>query len=112
MKRKSTQRLPPDEDSLRWHILRSNYIIYIITNYISSDITSSPSEHGWKFVDSECFPIRYEHVCLPESMSGSHYITTDESEEEGNLIGENDIIDKFNQKESSSDTDEFGEEYL
>ena len=27
MKMKSTQRLPPDEDSLRWHIMRSSYII-------------------------------------------------------------------------------------
>ena len=79
---------------------------------MSSDITSSSSEHGWKVIDSECFPICYEHAYLPESMSGSHCITTDESDEEGNLIEENDIIDKFTQKESSSDTDEFGEEYL
>ena len=86
MKKKSTQRLPPDEDSLRWHIMRSNYVIYTITNYMPSDIISSPREHGWKVVDDEYFPIRYEHPCLPESMSASHYITTDESDEEGNMI--------------------------
>ena len=37
---------------------------------------------------------------------------TDESDEEGNMIEENDIIDEFNQEESSSDTNEFDEEYL
>ena len=79
---------------------------------MSSDIISSPSEHGWKVLHGECFRIRYEHPCLPESMSGSHYITTDESDEEGNMIEENDIIDGFNQEESSSDTDEFDGEYL
>ena len=81
-------------------------------NYMSSDIISSPSEHGWKVVDGECFPICYEHPRLPKSMSGSHYITTDEIDEEGNMIEENDIVDGFNQEESSSDTDEFDEEYL
>ena len=112
MKKKSTQRLPPDEDFLRWHIMSSNYIIYTITNNMSSDIISSPSEHGWKVADGQCFPIRYEHPCLLESMLGSHYITTDKSDEEGNMIEENDIIDEFNQEESSSDTNEFDEEYL
>ena len=82
MKKKSTQPLPPDEHSLRWHVIRSNYIIYTITNYMSSDIISSPREHGWKVVDAEFFPLRYEHQCLRDSMSGSHYITTDESDEE------------------------------
>ena len=92
--------------------MRSNYIIYTITIYMFSDIISSPSEHGWKVVDDECFPICYEHPCLLELMSGSHYITTDESDEKGNMIEENDIINEFNQEESSSDTDEFDEEYL
>ena len=45
-------------------------------------------------------------------MPGSHYITTDKSDKEGNMIEENDIIDEFNQEESSSDTNEFDEEYL
>ena len=48
---------------------------------------------------------------LAESISGSHYITTDESDKEGNMIEEN-IVDEFNQEEISSYTDEFDEEYL
>ena len=79
---------------------------------MSSDIISSPSEHDWKVVDGKCFPICYEHPFLLESMSDSHYIITVESDEEENIIEENDIIGGFNQKESSSDTDEFDEEYL
>ena len=79
---------------------------------MSSDIVSSSSEHGWKVTDGECFLICCEHTCLPESMSGSYYITTDESDEEGNVIEENDIIDRFNQEGSSSDTNEFDDEYL
>ena len=79
---------------------------------MSCDIISSPSEHGWKVVNGEGFPICCEHACLPELMSGSHYITTDESDEKGNMIEENNIIDEFNQEETSSDTDEFDEEYL
>ena len=77
-----------------------------------SDIISSASEHVWKVVDGECFPILYEQPCLPELVSDSHYITTDESDEEGNMIEENDIIDGFNQEDSSSGTNEFDEEYL
>ena len=83
-----------------------------ITNYMVSDIISSPSEHGWKVVDGKYFLIRYEHPCLPESISGSCYIITDEIDVEGNMIEEKDNIDEFNQEESSSDTNEFGEEYL
>ena len=79
---------------------------------MSSDIISSPSEHDWKVVDGKCFPICYEHPFLLESMSDSHYITTNESVEEGNMIEENDVIDGFNQEESSSDTDKFDEEHL
>ena len=36
----------------------------------------------------------------------------DESDEEGNVIEENDIIHGFNQEDSSSGTNEFDEEYL
>ena len=95
MKKKSTQWLPPDEDSLRWHMC-SNDIIYTITNCMSCDIISSPSEHGWKVINGKGFPICCEHACLPELMSGSHYITMDESDEKGNMIEGNDIIDEFN----------------
>ena len=78
---------------------------------MSSHIISSPREHSWKLLmfsvlQIECFP------CLPELMSGSHFRTPDESDEEGNMIEENDIIDGFNQEGSSSKTDEFHEEYL
>ena len=67
MKKKSTQRLPPDEDSRRMHIQRCNYVIHTCLNYKSQDAPPSPRRFGWTVVDKECEHIRYNNVPLTES---------------------------------------------
>ena len=47
MKKKSTQRLPPYEDTLRGHIQRCNYVIFMNLHYNSPCAIESPSYHGW-----------------------------------------------------------------
>ena len=47
MNKKSAQRLSPDEDILRGHIQRCNYVIFMNLNYNSPCAIESPSYHGW-----------------------------------------------------------------
>ncbi|KAL8565961.1 hypothetical protein ACOMHN_054946 [Nucella lapillus] len=58
MKRKSTFRLPPDDDSLNLHVERTNYITYCQLHYNLFD-HPSPIGHGWELVDGKCRPVRY-----------------------------------------------------
>ena len=49
MKRKSTERIPPDEDSLAQHCRRANYQCYIWRHFHEAEPPLSPLSHGWKF---------------------------------------------------------------
>ena len=49
MKKKSTERLPPDEDSLVQHCRRANYQCYIWRHFHEAGTAPSPLSHGWKF---------------------------------------------------------------
>ena len=68
MRKKTTQRLSPAEDSLKLHINRCNYVAHVL-DYRSPAALPSPRYHGWEIVNGECTPIRYEKPALPESMS-------------------------------------------
>ena len=63
MKKKSTQRLPPDEDTLRLHIQRCNYVIFMNLHYSSPCAIESPSYHGWISEDGLC------SKAIPETCS-------------------------------------------
>ena len=56
MKKKSTQRLPPDEDTLRGHIQHCNYLIFVNLHYNSPCAIESPSYHGWISQDEVYVP--------------------------------------------------------
>ena len=63
-KEKSLMRLPPDNDSLNWHIMRDNYLAYIqrqpeLLNH------PSPIGHGWEMITGHCRPVRYTKAALP-----------------------------------------------
>ena len=68
MKKKSTRRLPPDEDTMRLHILRCNYVIFMNLDYMNQNAPGSPISHGWIMRDEVCLPIRYQNPALPPSM--------------------------------------------
>ena len=47
MKRKSTQRLPPNTDSHNHHAARVNYTTYMYSNYDKKEGPPSPLNNGW-----------------------------------------------------------------
>ena len=47
MKKKSTQRLAPDENSHELTASRVNYMCYVLLNYQSKEAPPSPFSHGW-----------------------------------------------------------------
>jgi len=55
MKKKHFIQLPPDEDSLRQHCLRVNYLV----RHHSLKNHPSPLGHGWELVNGRCRPVRH-----------------------------------------------------
>ena len=47
MKKKSTQRIPPDEESHQLKISRGNYQSYLFNNYKNKENIPYPIGHGW-----------------------------------------------------------------
>ena len=66
LKKKSTMRLPPDDDSLGLHLERTNYLSYCQLHY---DLREHPSPigHGWEIINGKCRPVRHTLPALPES---------------------------------------------
>ena len=56
MKRKSIQRLPPDDDSHMQRARRVNYVSNYLLNYHSKEISSSPFCHGWRLTEGKMLP--------------------------------------------------------
>ena len=68
MKKKSTQRIPPDKDSHALHVQRVNYHAYIWLNFDKPDPPVSPLDHGWY--------IHYTRWYMPTSSVSSASITS------------------------------------
>ena len=95
IKKKSTQRLPPDEDTLRGYIQRCNYVIFTNLHYNSPCAIESLSYHGWISQNGVYVPRRYQK---PEmSVLPLKKITYDQQfkeEKDETIIQEHDIISK------------------
>ena len=86
MKKKSTIRLPPDDDSLNPHVEKTNYITYCQLHY---NLFSHPSPigQGWELVNGKCRPVHYtqpplsQQIMLPDSSEESE--TDSEMSESG-----------------------------
>ena len=113
MKKKSTQRLPPDEDTLRGHIQRCNYVIFMNLHYNSPCAIESPSYHGWISEDGVYVPRWYQKP-LPPSMTVpplkkityDQQFKEDEDEtiiQEHDIISESDIENIYTDEELSAD---------
>ena len=79
LKNKSFTRLPPDEDSLRQHCTRANYLSYLI-RHPSIKNHPSPIGNGWEIVNGRCRPVRYTKSALPDILS-----RVDESQNQSNM---------------------------
>ena len=55
LKKKSTMRLPPDSNSLDFHVERTNYITYCQHHYNLLE-HPSPIGHGWEIMNGKCRP--------------------------------------------------------
>ena len=80
MKNKSFIRLPPDEDSLRQHCLRANYLAYLV-RHSSLKHHPLPIGHGWELVDGHCHPVRYTQPALPTHQPASRPVEDSEEDE-------------------------------
>ena len=69
MKKKATQRMPPDCDSHQMKVRRANYQAYIFLNFRSPDAPPSPLHHGWHMKDGNCIPLRYTKPALPTRLT-------------------------------------------
>ena len=85
MKRKSTARLPPDEESHYLRALRVAYQAYVWLHFHMPDAPPSPLQYGWQNRDGKCVPVRYRSTALPAELrmtTGSCPRDSDTSDDE------------------------------
>jgi len=64
----SSKRLPPDSNSLGFHIKRDNFVIYGMVNCLTGSFEQpDPLNYGWKFEDGVLVPIWYEGDSVPQT---------------------------------------------
>lgn len=122
MKRKSIQRLPPDDDSHMQRARRINYVSNYLLNYHSKEISSSPFCHGWILTKGKCYPIRHTEPSLPskladilsiENCSTNNSETTESNDFESEETGrESNLYDSANEIFRDSDDESDIEETL
>ena len=78
LKKKSTIRHQPDDDSLNLHLKRTNYIAYCQLHYGMRE-HPSPIGHGCTIMNGKCRPVRHTVPSLPEHLAHRHSL--DESTE-------------------------------
>ncbi|MES9880814.1 MAG: hypothetical protein ABW185_08030 [Sedimenticola sp.] len=79
LKKKSTIRLPPDDDTLDHHVERTNYITYCQLHYNLIE-HPSPIGHGWTIENGKCRPVRHRQLRLPQQLTLRDY-SVDSSDE-------------------------------
>ena len=95
MKKKSTLRLPPDDDSLNLLLERTNYISYCQLHYSLFD-HPSPIGHGWELINGKCRPVCYTKPPLSQQTP-----FVDSSDEDS----DNDLEDSDSESNSSTDSE-------
>ena len=106
-KKKSTMRLIPDADSLHQHLLRTNYLAYLLKNFHLQS-HPSPIGHGWHMVNGLCLPVRWTQTSLPLSIPKLNTEVNRENSyngEDSASDSESSNSDSFIDSESSVDSD-------
>ena len=79
LKKKSTVRLPPDDDTMNHHCARTNYITYCQLHFT---LVEHPTQigHGWEITNGKC-QVRYMLPPLPHQVMAPEYLpnSSDES---------------------------------
>ena len=68
LKKKSTCRIPPNEDTMRLKILRCNYVVFMNLQYRCPNALESPNVHGWISDNGVFVARRYHGPALPPSL--------------------------------------------
>jgi hypothetical protein len=71
MKKKSTEMLPPNQDSLDMHAHRVKYQAYDYLNFENHQAPPTPTDHEWKLIDGKCIAIRYCKSAMPQFLQQS-----------------------------------------
>ena len=92
MTRKTTTHLPPDDDTLRHHLIRTNYITYCQVHF-NMEENPSPISHGWEIMNGKCRPVRHT---LPSRATTSHRSddTSDKDSDDDSELGESTYSDQ------------------
>jgi len=94
--KKSTIRLPPNNDTLDQHLERTNYITYCQIHHNLLE-HPSPIGHGWELVNGKWRPVRHTQPPLPHQLRPRD--CTDDSIDDSSSDGDSDISE-------STDSDE------
>ena len=78
MKKKNTQRLMPDDDTLNHICYRANYLAYCQKNFQLSR-HPSPIGNGWGIIDGKCRPVRNVYPALPSDLPSQTELSDDEN---------------------------------
>ena len=97
MKRKNTQRLMTDDDTLTHICRRANYLAYCQKHFQLSE-HPSPIGHGWGIIDGKCRPVRNILPALPSHLPLQ-------------LADDSDNSDDGSDTEDHSDTDTSDSDY-
>ena len=113
---KINSKIPPDEDTLRGHIQRYNYVIFMNLHYNSPCAIESPSYHGWISQDGVYVPGQYQKPALPPSMTipPLKKITYDQQfkeDEDETIIQEYDTISQSDMKNIYTDEELSADDY-
>ena len=103
-KKKSFCRLPPDEDSMRYHIKRANYLAYLLRNPSLRD-HPSPIDKGWELVNGICRPLRHCKPPLPDHLAANDPDNLSEHDSDGNSRNEQDSRNNGDSDEDEYDAD-------
>ena len=68
MKKKSTQKIPPDRQSHDSKVKGANYQVYILHRYDKPEAPPTPLEHGWELVEGKSQPLQYISAPLPKNI--------------------------------------------
>ena len=113
MKKKNTQRLMPDDDTLTHICTRANYLSYCQRNYQLS-CHPAPIGNGWQIIEGKCRPVRNLLPALPVYLVRESELEREREEEHQKErsaeSGEGDISSGCSEPESGDTTDSEAED--
>lgn len=102
LKKKSTLRLCPDDDTLNHICERANYLSFL---QMHPDLHNHPSPvgHGWLLENGKCRPVRHTKSAVPSRLSGVSSETALESDSDNECCSDSEYDSSDSEYECLSD---------